>query len=101
MIFDGLIKYVLVQGTSEHHVYGECRMGGEGVFVPRPDATGEDDGWLVTYVHDATSGTSELVVVDTRDFRAPPVARVLLPVRVPYGFHGTWITNAELARQQP
>ena len=101
VMFDGLIKYDLVQGTSEHHVYGEGRMGGEGVFVPRPDATGEDDGWLVTYVHDATSGTSELVVVDTRDFRAPPVARVLLPVRVPYGFHGTWITNAELARQQP
>ena len=55
----------------------------------------------MTYVHDAASGTSELVVVDTRDFRAPPVARVLLPVRVPYGFHGTWITSAELARQQP
>ena len=100
-MFDGLIKYDLVKGTSEHHVYGQGRTGGEGVFVPRPDSTGEDDGWLVTYVHDAASGTSELVVVEARDFRAPPVARVLLPVRVPYGFHGTWIASAELARQQP
>jgi carotenoid cleavage dioxygenase len=54
----------------------------------------------VTYVHDAGSGTSELVVVETRDFRAPPIARVLLPGRVPYGFHGTWITSVDLARQQ-
>jgi carotenoid cleavage dioxygenase len=99
-MFDGLIKYDLVKGTSEHHVYGQGRTGGEGVFVPRPDTTGEDDGWLVAYVHDAASGTSELVVVETRDFRAPSIARVLLPVRVPYGFHGTWITSAELARQQ-
>ncbi len=99
VMFDGLIRYDLDQGTSEHHAYGQGRMGGEGVFVPRPDATGEDDGWLVTYVHDAASGKSELVVVETHDFRAPPVARVLLPVRVPYGFHGTWITSAELARQ--
>jgi len=96
-----LIKYNLDTGTSEHHVYGQGRRGGEGVFVPRPDSPEEDDGWLVTYVHAAASGTSEMVVVETRDFRAPPIARVLLPVRVPYGFHGTWITSAELARQQP
>jgi carotenoid cleavage dioxygenase len=101
MLFDGFIKYDLDQGTNEQHTHGQGRMGGEGVFVPRPDATGEDDGWLVSYVHDAASGTSEMVMVETRDFRAPPVARVLLPVRVPYGFHGTWITSAELARQQP
>jgi carotenoid cleavage dioxygenase len=97
--FDGLIKYDLATGTSEHHVFGQGRTGGEGVFVPRPDATGEDDGWLVTYVYNAASGTSELVVVETRDFSAPPVARVLLPVRVPYGFHGTWIPSAELVKQ--
>ena len=99
--FDGLIKYDLDKGTSEYHVYGQGRTGGEGVFVPHPDAKGEDDGWLVTYVYDAASSTSELVVAEARDFRAPPVARVLLPVRVPYGLHGTWISSAELARQQP
>jgi carotenoid cleavage dioxygenase len=98
-MFDGLVKYDLEQGTSEHHAHGPGRMGGEGVFVPRPDATGEDDGWLVTYVHDTATGMSEMVVVETRDFRAPPVARVVLPARVPYGFHGTWLASAVWANQ--
>jgi carotenoid cleavage dioxygenase-like enzyme len=70
------------------------------VFVPSPDATGEDDGWLVTYVHDEATGTSEMVVVETRDFAAPPVARVMLPVRVPYGFHGLWIAGTAWAKSE-
>lgn len=99
-MFDGLIKYDLNKGTSEHHQHGGQRMGGEGVFVPRPDPAGEDDGWLVTYVHDNASGTSKMVVVETRDFRSPPVARVIVPARVPYGFHGTWISSTQLAQQR-
>jgi carotenoid cleavage dioxygenase len=98
--FEGLIKYDLGQGTHVSHLHGPGRWGGEGVFVPRPDATGEDDGWLVTYVHDEATGISEMVVVETRDFAAPPVARVLLPVRVPYGFHGLWIAGTAWAKSE-
>jgi carotenoid cleavage dioxygenase len=89
--FDGLIKYDLEKGTNEKHVYGKGRTGGEGVFVPRRDAKTEDDGWLVTYVQDHARGKSEVVLVDARDFTGDPVARILLPARVPYGFHGAWI----------
>ena len=95
-MFGGLVKYDLLKGTRERHSHGQGRMGGEGVFVPRPDAKAEDEGWLVTYVHDAANGKSEMVIVDARDFTAAPVARVKLPARVPYGFHGTWIEGKEL-----
>ncbi len=80
-LFSGLIKYDLEKGTSEEHGYGKGRLGGEGVFVPRPGGKGEDDGWLVNFVHDQASGKGEMVVVDARDFKAEPVARVLIPAR--------------------
>jgi carotenoid cleavage dioxygenase len=98
---EGLLKYDLETGRSELHLHGPNRHGGEGVFVPRPGARGEDDGWLLTFVHDEGSGESELVVIDAARFTDRPVARVLIPQRVPFGFHGAWISAEEIASQRP
>ena len=40
----------------------------------------------------------QLVMIAAQDFHAPPVARVRIPARVPYGFHGVWI-DGELLTQ--
>ena len=90
-LFDGLIKYDFHHGSSQTHELGQERYGGEAVFVPRPGATNEDEGWLLTFVYDEVTKTSELIVLDAQDIIAEPVARILIPQRVPYGFHGTWI----------
>lgn len=95
-LFDGLVKYDLTSGSSQTHNFGQRRYGGEAVFVPRPDATTEDDGWLLTFVHDEAEQTSSLVVVDATDMTAPPLAQIVMPRRVPYGFHGTWVSQAQL-----
>ena len=95
-LFEGLIKYDFAQGTSQTHLFGTRCYGGEAVFAPNPDATEEDSGWLITFVHNEESGKSELVVVNAQDMSAPPVARVKLPQRVPYGFHGTWLAENQL-----
>ncbi|OUL26908.1 9-cis-epoxycarotenoid dioxygenase [Nostoc sp. T09] len=95
-LFDGVIKYDLSSGTSQTHQFGEGRYGGEAVFAPRPGAINEDDGWLITFVYDEGSGTSELVVVNAQDITSEPVARVIIPQRVPYGFHGTWVSEEQL-----
>ena len=96
-LFDGLIKYDLLNDASQTHKFGRDRYGGEGVFVPRPNATTEDDGWLLTFVRDTIKETSELVVVSAKDMTAEPVARVIIPQRVPYGFHGTWVADSQIA----
>ncbi len=86
-----LIKYDLVAQTSQTHQFGSGRRPGEGVFVADPDGRNEDDGWVMTYVWDAATDTSDLVIVDARDFSGSPVATVQLPRRIPFGFHGSWI----------
>lgn len=91
-----LLKYDLLRGGSQAHEYGRNRNGGEAVFVPRPGARDEDDGHLLSLVHDEAEARSELLVIDARDFSGEPVARVHLPQRVPYGFHGAWLPGARV-----
>ena len=69
-------------------------MPGEPVFVPASGADPDsDEGWVMTYVYDDGSGKSEFVIADASDFTKAPVARVKLPQRVPFGFHGSWIAD--------
>jgi len=93
--FDGtvLVKYDLERGTTEVHDFGAGHAAGEAVFVPsRPDAA-EDDGWVMSLVHDPTTDRSDLVILAAQDFTGDPVATVHLPQRVPSGFHGNWIPD--------
>jgi len=88
--FNAVIKYDTRTGKREvHHFRGKgC---GEAVFVPKHGRAEEDEGYLVTFVYDPQKDGSEFVVLDARNVAAEPVARVLMPHRVPYGFHGNWV----------
>ncbi len=91
-MFDALLKYDHHGGTTQVHAFGPGRFGGEGVFAPARGGTAEDDGYVVAFVWDENSGESECVVIDARRFDAPPVARVKVPYRVPFGFHAGWVS---------
>lgn len=91
-LFGGVIKYDFENATSQTHEFGKNRYGGEAVFAPDPNSTVEDKGWLVTFIYDENSQTSELVVINAQDITSEPIARVMIPQRVPYGFHGIWIS---------
>lgn len=91
--FTGLLKHDLDRGTSETVAYGARRMTTEAVFVPRDESNAEDDGWLMSYVYDATTDTSDVVVLHAQDLGAGPVATIHLPQRVPFGFHGNWVAD--------
>jgi carotenoid cleavage dioxygenase-like enzyme len=61
---------------------------------------GEDDGYLLTFVHDEKTIFSEFIVIDARTLDVNrPVASVKLPQRVPLGFHGIFVSEADLATQ--
>jgi carotenoid cleavage dioxygenase-like enzyme len=87
----GLFKHDLETGTRQFHDFGEGRHPGEFVFVPASAEAGEDEGWLIGLVIDLNDETSELVILDARDFEGAPVAIVKIPHRIPPGFHGNWV----------
>jgi carotenoid cleavage dioxygenase len=86
-----VLKHDLVSGATEVRTFGPGCGTGEFVFVPsRPDAA-EDEGVLLGYVYDPGPDRSALMVLDAATLET--VAAVHLPVRVPYGFHGSWIAS--------
>ncbi|MGB0112653.1 MAG: carotenoid oxygenase family protein [Ilumatobacteraceae bacterium] len=91
------IKHDLQTGERQSFDHGPGRAAGEPVFVARDGATEEDDGWLITLVHDLGTDSAEFVVMDAQDFgRTDYVASVALPQRVPFGFHGNWVSDASV-----
>ncbi|HEY8516155.1 MAG TPA: carotenoid oxygenase family protein [Candidatus Binatia bacterium] len=68
---------------------GPNRHAAEAFFVP--GGPGEGEGWLLTFVYDRASDTSDLVILDAQRVERGPVAEVRLPRRVPYGFHAVWV----------
>lgn len=77
-------------------------FGSEAVFVPREAGTRieEDDGYLIFFAHDESSGESKVNVIDAKTMSPEPVAVVDLPCRVPYGFHALFVNEEQIQQQQ-
>jgi carotenoid cleavage dioxygenase-like enzyme len=94
-----IVKFDTDRGVIGRHELGANWRAGEAVFVPAADSSGEDEGWLLSIVTNTDPAVaSQLLVHDATDLTAKPVASVLLPRRVPAGFHGSWIPDGELSR---
>ncbi|KAJ8774120.1 hypothetical protein K2173_009551 [Erythroxylum novogranatense] len=103
----GVVKLDVSKGEQKEECTVACRMygprcyGGEPFFVARepenPEAE-EDDGYVLSYVHDEICGESKFLVMDAKSPNLDIVAAVKLPRRVPYGFHGLFVRESELKR---
>ncbi|NET87343.1 MAG: carotenoid oxygenase family protein [Kamptonema sp. SIO1D9] len=78
--------------TGERQLWSAAPKGyvNEPIFVPKPNAISEDDGWVLTMVYDASHHRSDLVILDGRDLNGQPVAKLHLKYHIPYGLHGSW-----------
>ncbi|GLT81013.1 hypothetical protein SLA2020_524210 [Shorea laevis] len=102
--FTGVVKLDLSngechEGTVATRIYGPGCYGGEPFFVAKepdnPEAD-EDDGYVVSYVHDENTEESRFLVMDAKSPELEIVAAVKLPGRVPYGFHGLFVRESDL-----
>ncbi|KAG0605587.1 hypothetical protein M758_9G071000 [Ceratodon purpureus] len=106
----GVVKYDLRKESSSAESrelkagvfeYGTGRVGGEAIFVPRNSGMDgpEDDGYLISFVHDEINETSEVIIIDAKTMDPEPVAVVKLPRRVPHGFHAHFVSEEQLRQQ--
>lgn len=86
-----LFKHDLETGETRVHDFGPGRHPGEFVFVPRPDESAEDAGWLIGLVVDLPNERTELQILNADDFGGEPQAVIHIPHRIPPGFHGNWV----------
>ncbi|KAA3468405.1 9-cis-epoxycarotenoid dioxygenase NCED3, chloroplastic-like [Gossypium australe] len=93
----GFAKVDLPTGEVKKYMYGDHRYGGEPLFFPLNLSINEDDGYILAFVHDEKTWKSELQIVNATDLQLE--ATVKLPSRVPYGFHGTFISSKDLENQ--
>jgi 9-cis-epoxycarotenoid dioxygenase len=80
--------------------FGPGCFGGEPFFVPSDASEEEDDGYLLSYVHNEDTGESRFIVMDAQSLKLDIVAEVVLSHRVPYGFHGLFVSKDELLSQR-
>lgn len=89
-LFTGFVKHDLATGQSWELDLGPDRYASEAPFAPRIGARDEDDGYLVSFVTDENTGTSECIVVDAKRLADGPVCRIALPHKISSGTHAHW-----------
>lgn len=95
-VFDGMVRYDLARGTRQRHRFPPGVYGSEAPVAPRFGAEAEADGYVVTFVSDLRSDTSEAQIFDAGDIARGPIARVRLPQRICSGTHATWAPASQL-----
>jgi carotenoid cleavage dioxygenase-like enzyme len=93
MMARGVLKYDMVDEQEVAYFdYGEF-YGGEALFVPRTNASGEDDGYLLELL--MMADRAELLIIDAATMQE--MARLHLPQRVPFGVHSCWLNQEKVA----
>lgn len=78
---------------AAHALPGDQRAT-EPIFVARPGAQLDDDGWVLALCHDAPSDRAFLAVYDAARIPDGPIARAWFDHQVPITFHGQFQPQA-------
>ena len=94
-LYNSLAHLDVTTGSTEIYFPGTTHMVQEPVFIPRAGSVTEGDGYVLALVNNYDTMSSELHLVDTKDF-SQAKAIILLPVRLRHGLHGNWVDAGDL-----
>ncbi|AFY74249.1 lignostilbene-alpha,beta-dioxygenase-like enzyme [Synechococcus sp. PCC 7502] len=85
-----ILKLDVQTGEKQIHSFAPRGFVGEPTFIPHPEGTQEDQGWLVVLVFDAECDRTDIVVLDAENITNSPVATIHLKHHIPFGLHGSF-----------
>ncbi len=93
---DEIVRHDLQARTVTRYIPPDGQRPSEAVFVPASAGSPEGVGWLLTIVHRPAGNDSALLILDAASIEHGPIAAVVLPRRIPFGFHGSWQDRSTL-----
>ena len=95
-LMTGWVKHDLETGKSWEVKLPAGVYCSESPFAPKIGAKDEDDGYLVSFITDENTQTSECWIIDAKRIQDAPVARIALPHKIKSGTHSTWASRDQL-----
>ncbi len=80
--FEAIARYDLVTGSKTVHRFAPGVTVCEPVFVADAHSRREEDGFVVTFAHEAGSSAGRFVILDARQLDREPLAVIELPACV-------------------
>ena len=91
-----ILKLDLLTGEKQLYSFAPEGFISEPIFVPKPNATQEDQGWILVLVYDGKQHRSDIVILDGENLNKEPLATLHLKHHIPYGLHGNWTSEVFL-----
>ncbi|MEP5937365.1 MAG: carotenoid oxygenase family protein [Erythrobacter sp.] len=107
-LFNGYARQDTETGEEQVYQLPDGVFASESPIIPRKgskssnsEAVGqkslaEDDAYLVTFLIDENTGSSELAILDASDVTKGPICRAKLPHKISSGVHATWVERDKL-----
>jgi carotenoid cleavage dioxygenase-like enzyme len=94
--FASLLKWDTAKRSTEAFDFQAHLCASEPQFARKPNPVAEDDGYVMVALENSQRQAGEVWIFDAQAISAGPLAKILLPVRLPAGFHGTWVREDQL-----
>jgi carotenoid cleavage dioxygenase len=100
-MFVGFVKFDMKLKRVHSAVrFRDGEIGGEPVLIAKPNSLDREDPsdkvFIGNFVFNVKDQRSYFLLYDGETLSPDPVARLLMPYRIPYGFHGLWVEEDEL-----
>lgn len=91
----GIAKFDIKTGNKHVWMPKEYEFCGEPMYAPSISRHGEDDGYIVSVLFNGKKNESEVVILEAKNIKAGPVARVPLGIAIPHGYYGCFSSSDE------